>query len=50
VKLVQTIVGASPVDGDFGGGTEAKVKAWQLSNGLKTDGVVGPVSWKKMFG
>ncbi len=50
VKLVQTIVGASPVDGDFGGGTEAKVKAWQLSNGLTTDGVVGPVTWKKMFG
>lgn len=50
VKLVQAIVGANPIDGDFGAGTEAKVKAWQLSNGLTTDGVVGPVTWKRMFG
>ena len=50
VKLIQAVVGANPVDGDFGPGTEAKVKAWQLSNGLKTDGVIGPISWSKMFG
>jgi len=49
VKLVQAIVGAKP-DGDFGPGTEAKVKAWQLSNALTTDGVIGPVTWSKMFG
>ena len=28
VKLVQKVVGAVP-DGDFGPGTESKVKAWQ---------------------
>jgi hypothetical protein len=50
VKLVQAIVGANPHDGDFGPGTEAKVKAWQSSKGLTADGVVGPVSWKAMFG
>ena len=49
VKLVQAIVGATP-DGDFGSGTEGKVKAWQLSNALTTDGIIGPVTWKKMFG
>lgn len=49
VKLVQAIVGAT-TDGDFGPGTEGKVKAWQSANGLTADGVVGPVSWKKMFG
>jgi peptidoglycan hydrolase-like protein with peptidoglycan-binding domain len=50
VKLVQAIVGANPQDGDFGPGTEGKVKAWQTANGLTADGVIGPVTWKKMFG
>ena len=50
VKLVQAIVGAEPIDGKFGSGTEAKVKAWQNANGLGSDGVIGPVTWKKMFG
>jgi len=49
VKLVQAVVGATP-DGDFGPGTERKVKAWQKANGLKDDGVIGPISWSKMFG
>jgi peptidoglycan L-alanyl-D-glutamate endopeptidase CwlK len=49
VKLVQAIVGAK-TDGDFGPVTEARVKAWQTANRLKADGIVGPVTWKKMFG
>lgn len=49
VKLIQTVVGAKP-DGDFGAATERRVKVWQTSRGLKADGVVGPVTWKKMFG
>ena len=49
VKLVQAIVGAKP-DGDFGPGTESKVKAWQTANSLTADGVIGPVTWSKMFG
>lgn len=48
VALVQAIVGAKP-DGDFGPRTEALVKAWQTNNGLKADGIVGPVTWDKMF-
>ena len=36
-------------DGDFGPGTEAKVKAWQAANGLTADGIVGAVTWSKMF-
>lgn len=50
VKLVQAIVGASAVDGDFGRKTDALVRAWQTKQGLKSDGVVGPVTWAKMFG
>lgn len=49
VKLVQAVV-KTTVDGDFGSVTEGKVKAWQSANGLLADGVVGPVTWKKMFG
>jgi len=50
VKLVQAIVGVKLVDGQFGNVTAAAVKDWQNKNGLKGDGVVGPVTWKKMFG
>lgn len=49
VKLVQAVVRATQ-DGDFGPATERRVKDWQTKNGLLADGVVGPVTWKKMFG
>jgi peptidoglycan hydrolase-like protein with peptidoglycan-binding domain len=49
VKLVQLVVGAG-ADGWFWLATESKVKAWQRANGLLDDGVVGPITWKKMFG
>lgn len=49
VKLVQSVVGAT-TDGDFAAVTERRVKDWQTRNGLKADGIVGPVTWKKMFG
>ena len=49
VKHIQRVVGATP-DGGFGPKTEQAVMAWQKNNGLKPDGIVGPVSWKKMFG
>lgn len=29
--------------------TEAKVKDWQKANGLTPDGVVGTISWNKLF-
>lgn len=49
VKLVQAIVGAKP-DGDFGAKTHELVRNWQKSKGLVYDGVVGPTTWKAMFG
>ena len=52
VKLVQGKVGAKP-DGDFGPATERRVKGWQSANASccgPSDGVVGPKTWKCMFG
>jgi hypothetical protein len=49
VKHIQRVVGATQ-DGDFGSVTEKRVKAWQTANNLLADGVVGVVTWKKMFG
>jgi putative chitinase len=48
VKLLQEKLGLT-ADGDFGPGTEAKVKAWQTANGLTADGIVGDVTWSKLF-
>jgi hypothetical protein len=38
-----------PIDGDFGGGTESAVKAFQRSKGLTSDGIVGAETWKHLF-
>ncbi|HLN99155.1 MAG TPA: peptidoglycan-binding protein [Pyrinomonadaceae bacterium] len=37
------------VDGSFGPGTCAAVKACQEKNGLSSDGVVGPSTWKALW-
>ena len=37
-------------DGDFGGGTEGAVKAFQRFWGLDDDGEVGPLTWAKLLG
>ena len=50
VKLVQAVVGEPVIDGDFGRKTDAVVRLWQAKQGLKSDGVVGPATWAKMFG
>lgn len=50
VKLVQAVVGGVITDGDFGMKTAHRVKEWQLAHNMAADGVVGPVSWKAMFG
>lgn len=49
VKLVQTVVGASRVDGVFGPGTQGKLKAFQTSHRLGADGVVGPATWRVLL-
>jgi N-acetylmuramoyl-L-alanine amidase len=38
-----------PIDGIFGPGTEAAVKAFQSSVGLADDGVVGPATWQALL-
>lgn len=50
VKNIQRKIGTKAVDGDFGGQTEAAVKAWQKKNKIKETGVVDAATWKKMFG
>ena len=41
-------MGVDPI-GKFGPKTEAAVKAWQSSNGLTADGIVGDGTWGKLF-
>ncbi len=48
VKKIQIKLGLNP-DGDFGKNTETAVKKWQKDNGLKDDGVVGDITWNKLF-
>lgn len=38
-----------PIDGLFGGGTEAAVKSFQKTKKLVVDGKVGPVTWEALF-
>lgn len=47
VKTLQEFLGIE-ADGIFGKGTEASVKTWQTKNGLLSDGIVGPTTWKTM--
>ncbi len=54
VSQIQTALAAlglyhGPIDGDFGGGTLAAVKAFQRSKGLPPDGVVGAQTWGALF-
>jgi hypothetical protein len=39
-----------PLDGRFGGGTEAAVKAFQAREHLDVDGIVGPVTFQRLLG
>ena len=47
VKLLQEFLNIG-ADGIFGSGTEESVKEWQTKNGLLSDGIVGPKTWKAM--
>ena len=50
VVEVQEKLEISPADGIFGPGTARIVKEWQLANGLKADGIVGPKTLGKLLG
>lgn len=57
VKALQTLLigygyscGKAGVDGDFGSGTLAAVKAYQKAKSLTIDGIVGPATWGKLLG
>ena len=48
VIQLQTKLGIT-ADGDFGPGTEAKVKTWQTQNNLPANGIVDDANWAKLF-
>jgi hypothetical protein len=39
-----------PVDGAYGGATQAAVRMFQKGGGLEADGIVGPASWQALLG
>lgn len=49
-RLADLNYNVGPVDGDFGPMTEQAVKAFQKDAGLVTDGLVGPNTWRVLFG
>jgi len=49
-KLKERGLYNGPIDGIFGGGTEAAVRKFQADNNLQADGVVGAKTWEALFG
>lgn len=50
VRLIQRQLGGLVVDGIFGPKTEARVKSFQRQKRLAVDGIVGPITWRALFG
>lgn len=49
VLFMQALIGHEVWDGCFGPKTEASLKCWQSSHGLKADGQCGPKTWEMLF-
>lgn len=49
-KLIALKFYSGPLDGKYGYSTVVAVRAFQKANGLKADGIVGPLTWNKLFG
>src|SRR4051794_33490982 len=49
VVRIQTALGQTP-DGLYGSRTDAAVRVFQGRNGLDVDGIVGPQTWRVLFG
>ncbi len=48
VKILQSLLGGLTVDGVFGMKTDSAVREFQKNNGLKADGIVGPITRAKL--
>jgi peptidoglycan hydrolase-like protein with peptidoglycan-binding domain len=48
VTALQKALGLRPLDGKFGGGTEAAVRAYQRAHRLVPDGIVGTKTWQAL--
>lgn len=49
-RLVQRLLGVSPIDGLCGQITTQAIKKFQIQNGLVADGCCGENTWKKLLG
>jgi peptidoglycan hydrolase-like protein with peptidoglycan-binding domain len=42
---LQKLLSLTPADGNFGSGTDSRVRQYQTTHGLTVDGIVGPATW-----